>query len=116
MEDKAILAESHSAEAINAQAVAAEAIEKARESQLAAAVKVNREETLEIFTHAMRAVLTQGDEGTKSLLIQKIPLLCTDMLVIKADIKLIKTFGGYILLGIGGLFITIVGALLTSHL
>ena len=50
MEDKAILAQSQSAEAINAQAVAAEAIEKAREAHMAAAVKVNRDEALEIFT------------------------------------------------------------------
>lgn len=105
MEDTSVLSDAHSQEAINAQAEAAKAIERARESQLTAAIKANREETLQIFVHAMREVLTQGDEGTKALLIQKIPLLCTDMLTMKNDIRDIKSdnkWQKWLLMGICG--------------
>jgi hypothetical protein len=74
------------------------------------------ERTLGIFVKAMREVLTEGDEGTKALLIKKIPLLCTDILIIKGDISLIKKLGGYILLGVGSLFLTLVAALLLKGL
>jgi len=64
----------------------------------------------------MQEVLSTGDEGTKRLLIQKIPLLCTDILTMKSDLKLIKKVGGWILLGIGSLFLTLVGSLLLKGL
>lgn len=113
MTDEAqVLADSHSAEAINAAKNAAEAVEKARQSQFEAAVLSQREETKQVFIHAMREVLSTGEEGTKVLLLQKIPLLCTDMLVMKGDIQVIKQVGKYILLGIGSLFLTLLGALL----
>ncbi len=61
-------------------------------------MKLAREETKNIFVHAMREVLTQGDEGTKSLLIQKIPLLCIDIMKIKGDLVWIK----WLLMGMVG--------------
>ncbi len=100
MDKEQALMESHGAEAVNAIAVA----EEARQKSFQASV-----------VHAIREVLTEGDEGTKRLLIQKIPLLCSDMMVMKGDIATIKKVGGYILLGIGALFLTLVGSLLLSH-
>lgn len=73
------LIESHNAEALNALAVAEEAKQKAQSAEMHS-----------IVTTAMKEVLTQGDEGTKRLLIQKIPLLCTDVMTIKNDIRDIK--------------------------
>ena len=67
-----------------------------------------------VVTAALKEVLTQGDEGTKRLLIQKIPLLCTDIMKIKDDIAFIKKIGGYILLGIGTLFVTVISSLLVK--
>lgn len=101
-----------SEEVVKAAAAHAEAIETARQVQVEQAMTMTREETKNIFIHAMREILTTGDEGTKVLLLQKIPLLCADMLVMKSDISTIKKIGGYILMGIGTLFITLVGALL----
>lgn len=100
-DDSKILAESLSAEAAQAAAVHAEATEKARTAQMHSVV-----------ISALKEILTQGDEGTKRLLIQKIPLLCTDIMRMKDDITLIKKIGGWILLGIGTLFLTLVGSLL----
>lgn len=85
-------------QAIDAATAHAEAVEIARKSQVDSAILSNREETLKIFTHAMREVLTAGDEGTKALLIQKIPLLCTDILRIKGDLFWIK----WLLMGMCG--------------
>jgi|GEM_PF-5456295 len=101
-----------------AQAIAAghEALELAHSSQLTELLKTHQQETLKVFTQAMQEVLSTGDEGTKRLLIQKIPLLCTDILTMKSDLKLIKKVGGWILLGIGSLFLTLVGSLLLKGL
>lgn len=88
------------------------AVEESRKAQVEEAMSVAREETKNIFVRAMREVLTTGDEGTKTLLLQKIPLLCTDMLTMKRDISTIKQIGLYLLLGVGSLFLTLVGALL----
>lgn len=100
---------------VEAATIHAAAIEEARQTQVEQAIHLGREETKNIFAQAMREVLTTGDEGTKALLIQKIPLLCTDIIVMKSDIKTIKSVGMYILLGIGALFLTLVGSLLLSH-
>lgn len=98
-----------SVQAVDAAAAHAEAIEFARKSQLESAIISNREETLKIFTHAMREVLSTGDEGSKSLLIQKIPLLCTDILKIKGDLFWIK----WLLMGMcGGLGLFAVSVLI----
>lgn len=97
-----------STHAIDAAAAHAEAVEISRKAQLDSAIISNRDETLKIFTHAMREVLTTGDEGTKALLIQKIPLLCTDILRIKGDLFWIK----WLLMGMcGGLGIFAVSVL-----
>lgn len=79
-----------SAQAVEAATAHAEAVETSHKAQLESAILSNRDETLKIFTHAMREVLSTGEEGTKALLIQKIPLLCTDILKIKGDLFWIK--------------------------
>ncbi len=103
-DETSILAESKLAEATHAVAIAHEANANAREAQM-----------YDTVFKAFREVLTEGDEGTKALLIKKIPLLCTDVMLIKSDIATIKKIGGVILLGIGMLFLTLVGSLLLSH-
>lgn len=90
------LVDSHNAEALNAVAVAEEAKQKAQAAQMHTVV-----------TSALQEVLTQGDEGTKRLLIQKIPLLCSDILKIKGDLVWIKWFIMGIAGGIGLLVIEI---------
>jgi hypothetical protein len=99
------LAESLRAEAVNSAAIHEEAQAKARSADMHA-----------VITTALQEVLTQGDEGTKRLLIQKIPLLCTDVMTIKGDIrdvkndiKWIKYFGTAILIGIGYLALKSLG-------
>lgn len=116
MTDQSNIAEASSADAVQAAAAHAEAVEHARKAQLESAIFSNREETKQIFAQAMREVLTTGDEGTKTLLLQKIPLLCTDILTMKADMALLKELAKYILLGIGTLFLTLVGSLLLRGL
>lgn len=108
-----------SEDAVKAATAHAEAVEVARQKQVEVAFVTNREETKNIFAQAMREVLSTGDEGTKTLLLQKIPLLCTDILTMKADstaikkdVAEIKQIGMYLLLGVGTLFLTLVGALL----
>lgn len=85
--DTQILADSLSAESVNAAAVHAESVEKSRAAQISAAIKENQDGLVDVFTHAMRAVLTEGDEGTKALLIKKIPLLCTDIMTMKSTLS-----------------------------
>lgn len=102
MDDKiaTILAESLTAESANAAAVHEEAKMKAIGAQIDSAVKANQDNLLDTFAEAMRKVLTSGDEGTKALLIQKIPLLCTDIMKMKGDLVWIK----WLLMGlIGGI-------------
>lgn len=96
-----------SAQAVEAAASHAQAVEEARKAQLDSAIISNRDETLKIFTHAMREVLTTGDEGTKALLIQKIPLLCTDILRIKGDLFWIKWLLCGLVSGVGLLSISL---------
>lgn len=74
------LVEAKVAEAAHAQAVATEAHANARSAQ-------TREDLYSVF----KEILTEGDEGTKKLLIQKIPLLCTDIMSLKAAIDDIKS-------------------------
>lgn len=86
MADTETIATVASEEAIKAATAHAEAIETARKNQLEASVIASRQETKDIFVHAMREVLSTGEEGTKTLLLQKIPLLCTDMLTMKSSL------------------------------
>lgn len=88
--DDSYTADEKSSAVIESATLHAEAVESARKAQAEKAMMVAREETKNIFVHAMREVLTTGDEGTKALLIQKIPLLCTDILKIKGDLVWIK--------------------------
>lgn len=97
-EKETIIAQAQSAEAIQAQAVAAEAIERARMAQVEAAMKKNQAETTEMIFNGLRRVLTEGEEGTKMLLLKKVPLLCTDMLKMKSDLQWIK----WLLMGMVG--------------
>lgn len=90
LEEK-ITAQEHSDEAVVSATVHAEAVEKARSSQIQEAIEQQREDMFEVFKQGMRELLTEGDEGTKTLLLQKIPLLCTDIIVIKKDIGWIRT-------------------------
>lgn len=110
------IADTSSEDAVKAAAAHAQAVEDARRAQLESAIFSSREETKQIFAQAMREVLSTGDEGTKTLLLQKIPLLCTDILTMKADMSLLKELAKYILLGIGTLFLTLVGSLLLKGL
>lgn len=79
--------------------------EEARSAQLADALRFQDERMSKLMIDTIRQVLTEGDEGTKKLLIQKIPLLCVDVLKIKSDIQWIKWFILGIAGGIGGLVI-----------
>lgn len=90
-----------SVEVVEAAAAHAEAVETSRKIQIEAAVQDNKEAMVIAFSKAMRDLLTEGDEGTKALLIKKIPLLCTDILTIKSDIRWIKWIGSGIVGGIG---------------
>lgn len=110
------LTEAKIAEAANAAATASEASSNATQVQLESLLKTNQQETYSNLVRAIREVLTTGDEGTKKLLIQKIPLLCTDILTMKGDIVLIKSIGKYILIAMGGLFVTLIGNLLLKGL
>ena len=94
-------AQEKSAVAVEMATQAASAVEESR----SATMQVHQQETLNIFTQAMRQVLTEGDEATKKLLIQKIPLLCTDILTMKGDIRDIRNdakWQKWLLMGIVG--------------
>jgi len=73
------LAESQSAEAINATKNAAEAIERARAAQLAAAVTVNEERMAIIVKHQVENVLASGSEQEKSIILARVPYICQDI-------------------------------------
>ena len=119
-------AEEKSAEVVQTAAIHADAVEQSRAATLESILESHREESQQMLTQALKEVVEGGNENTKILLLQKIPLLCTDIMVIKTDqatikvdqasikssIELINRVGGYILLGIGSLFLTLVGALL----
>lgn len=98
-----VLAESLRAEAANAAAVHEEAQSKARSADMHAVV-----------TNAIREVLTEGDEGTKRLLIQKIPILCADIMKMKGDLVWIKWLLMGLVSGIGLIIVGIVIAALTA--
>jgi hypothetical protein len=105
-------AELKSIDAVNAATEHAAAVEEARKSQVEEALLLAREETKNVFVHAMREVLTTGDEGTKALLIQKIPLLCVDILKIKGDLFWIK----WLLMGlVGGIGVLTISLLTNLH-
>jgi len=69
-DDTKILADSLSAEAAQAAAIHAEAIEKAREAQMHS-----------VFTKVLTEVLS--DEGGSPLLVKRIPFICNDIRDIK---------------------------------
>lgn len=77
-------------------------------SELKKLLDVHKIESQASLVSALREVMTAGDEGNKLVLINRIPFICKDILDIKAILK-------YILLGIGALFLTLVGSLLLAH-
>jgi hypothetical protein len=79
--------------------------EEARAEQLKSALHFQDERIAQVILSTMRKVLTEGDEGTKMLLIQKIPLLCRDLLLMKADLTWIKYLLLAVLGGVGTLAI-----------
>lgn len=96
---------------IDAATIHATAIEESRKAQLDAVVEAHKNETKEMFVRAMREVLTQGDEGTKSLLIQKIPLLCADIMKMKGDLFWIKWLLMGMVAGVGLLTVSLLANL-----
>lgn len=73
------LAESQSAEAINATKNAAEAVERARAAQLAAAVTLTEERMASIVKHQVENVLASGSEQDKSIILARVPYICQDI-------------------------------------
>ena len=75
----------------------------------------NAEDHIENMAVAFRKVLSEGAPGGEAervILIKRIPIVCNDIMVMKADIGTIKTIGMYLLLGVGSLFLTVIGAIL----
>ena len=100
-------ADSKTAEAIQSAAVATEAMQMARKADLDNSIAQGLEAYFE------------GRKSNRFIDVNRIPFICDDIKGIHetqntmvADINLIKKIGGYILLGIGTLFLTLVGALL----
>src|ERR1700689_2976613 len=75
-DDTKILAESQSAEAINAATVAAEAIEKARAAQISAAVE-----------SAIASFFNRGVQEKKVIVVGRIPFICDDLHGIHESLK-----------------------------
>lgn len=73
------IAESQSAEAINATKNAAEAVERARAAQLAAAVTLTEERMANIVKHQVENVLATGSEQEKSIILARVPYICQDI-------------------------------------
>lgn len=74
------LVESHNAEAIQATAVAEEAKQKAAHASL---------------VEALKEVLSDNDDdGSRPMLIKRIPLICNDIRSIKNDLRWMKYLGG----------------------
>lgn len=78
------LAESKSAEAINATKNAAEAVESARAAQMAASMTVNEERMGKIVRHQVENVLASGSEQDKSIILARVPYICQDIKTINA--------------------------------
>lgn len=78
--DTAPLMESHNAEAIQAGAVAEEAKQKAFHVSIVTALK----EVLD----------DNSGDGSRPILIKRIPLICNDIRDIKADLRWMKIIGG----------------------
>lgn len=97
MDEKQVLAESLSAEAAQAAAIHAEAIEKAREAQMHS-----------IFTTVLKEVLT--DEGGSPLLVKRIPFICNDI----RDIKNTLWWQSRISSVVGLAFLTIIAAFIAT--
>jgi hypothetical protein len=87
MEDKKVLAESLSAEAAQAAAIHAEAIEKSREAQMESVVE-----------RVLVKVLTDTDGSP--MLIKRVPFICLDIVWIKKLLWAILAANGAVLLGI----------------
>lgn len=84
------------------------AVAKVTADQVKKVLDAHKDETLNMLTIALRDVVSEGNDTDKLILIQRIPFICN-------DIRMIKSFGMYILLGIGSLFILLVGNLLLAH-
>lgn len=87
MDDKQVLADSLSAEAVQAHAVAQEAVEKSREAQMESVVE-----------RVLVKVLSDTDGSP--MLIKRIPFICLDIAWIKTLLWLILAANGAVLLGI----------------
>lgn len=84
------------AEAAHAAAIAHEANANAREVQM-----------YDVMFKAFHDIVTGGDEDNKILLLQRVPVLCKDVAIIKNNIWWIMTIGG----GIGGTILLGIGYL-----
>lgn len=97
VDDSKVLAESLSLESIQAAAVHAESIEKARVAQMQSVIET-----------ALVKVLS--DEGGSPLLIKRIPFICTDITKIKSDMVWIKWLVMGMVAGVGYIIVN-----LTTH-
>jgi hypothetical protein len=87
---EAPLTESHSAEAINAQVVAAEAVEKARVAQMQEMLEASEERMTEAFSTALRDVFDEKRSSGQFIDVSRIPLLCQSIIDIRGSMKDIK--------------------------
>lgn len=105
METETTPAEDASAEAIHKAKNAAQAVEVARQAQLAEAVEASAVRTKEMLLEGLKEVFGDSDsENPKQMkvLVQRIPILCQDIMQMKNDIKSINdnfTWGIRILVG-----------------
>jgi hypothetical protein len=97
MDETKTLAESLSAEAAQAAAVHAEAIEKAREAQMH-----------NVFTTVLKEVLT--DDGGSPLLVKRIPFICQDIRDIKNTLWWVSRISGVV----GFVLLTLLAALIAT--
>jgi hypothetical protein len=96
-DDNKILADSLSAEAAQAAAIHAEAIEKAREAQMH-----------NVFTKVLMEVL--NDDGGSPLLVKRIPFICNDIRDIKNTLWWQSRIAGVI----GFVVLTLIAALIAT--
>lgn len=87
MDDKQAQAEAQSAEAVNAAANAAEAVERARQAQLEA----YRAETTRALSEALREVFGEGTASGRFVDVSRIPLICKNIEGIHDSLQEIKT-------------------------
>jgi len=80
------IAESHSAEAVNAQAIAAEAIEKARKAQMEELLAASEARMTDALATALRTVFGENEDAGRFVDVSRVPLLCKS--VVDINIKL----------------------------